>query len=153
VEGVFGGVDGDGCRAVVRGRVALTEVVGLDFVVEGADLFLRCISIPIASKQRKKVSESYPVDFIEIIRLQDGSADDASTIGSAHLHLDITEENIEFGLNRRGIALLADGEQGTEVGARHRSRGCIPAIERGVTGGEVGAESVRCEAGVRVAGG
>jgi hypothetical protein len=49
--------------------------------------------------------------------------------------------------------LLADGEQGTEVSARHRSRGCIPAIKGGVTGGEVGAESVCCEAGVRVAGG
>lgn len=40
VECLGGRGYGDGCGAVVAGCVAFTEVVCLDFVVEGADLFL-----------------------------------------------------------------------------------------------------------------
>lgn len=40
MEFLGGGGHGDGCGAVVAGCVAFAEVVGLDLVVEGADLFL-----------------------------------------------------------------------------------------------------------------
>ena len=40
MEGLFWGGDVDGGGAVVGGGVAFAEVVGLDLVVKGADLFL-----------------------------------------------------------------------------------------------------------------
>lgn len=72
---------------------------------------------------------SYPVDLIEVVGLQDGSAHDSDAVGGSHLHFDITEEDIGLGFNGRGIAPLTDHELGTEIGACHRSGGCVPAIK------------------------
>ena len=81
---------------VIGGSIALTEVVGLNGGV-----------VP---------TKGFPVNLIEIIRLEDNGANNAGTGGSLHGDLDFTVEDVEVGLDGRSITLLVDSELST-IGA------------------------------------
>lgn len=78
--------------AVVAGRVSFAEVVALN---------MRGVS-----------AEDLPVDFIQVIALQDDAADDAGAGGGAHPDFDFAAEEVVFGLDSGGIAAHGDGEVG-----------------------------------------
>lgn len=90
--------------------------------------------------------EVYPVDLVEVVGLEDGGADDAGAVGSAHHDLEVAEEDVEVGFDGGSVALLVDGELGAERGAGDVSSADSPAIERFGAGGEVGVETPASEA-------
>lgn len=94
----------------------------------------------------------YPVNFIQVVRLHHTGADDTGTIGSTKFDLHIAEEDVEVGLNGRGIALLADLELGTFGGAVHGIGGYIPSITPRRAISEVGAQGPLVETLVGCAG-
>lgn len=101
-DGLLGPVDGvvvvlglsrgDGVEraAVVAGGVALAKVVGLNLGILAA--------------------EPLPVDLIQIIGLDNYTADDTGSGGSLHEDLGAAEEEIPRRLDSWGIALLVQGE-------------------------------------------
>lgn len=97
---------------------------------------------------RTREGEKYPVNLIQVITFQNRSTDDSRPISSAHLDLDITEKDVEFCLNGRGISLLVYRECSAERGARYSARRHVPAVKGRVAGREVGREAPLREASV-----
>lgn len=60
--------------------------------------------------------ETYPINFVEDVRLQDNAAHNTGSRGSLHDHLSRSKEEVEVGIDGGSIALLVDGELGS-VGA------------------------------------
>lgn len=89
--------------------------------------------------------DRYPVDLVEVVGLEDGGADDAGAVGSAHHDLEVAEEDVKVGFDCGGVTLLVDGELGAEGGAGDVSSADSPAIERVGAGGEVGVEAPASE--------
>ena len=77
-------------HAIVRGSIALAEEVGLDLVVEA--------------------TEELPVDFVEVIALENDGADDTLARSGLHGDIDTAEEEVEVGLDGRRLTLLGDAE-------------------------------------------
>lgn len=75
--------------------VALAKIIGLDLVVVG--------------------TQPLPVNLVEIIGLQDGTADDAGAGSCLDFHIHSSEHDVPVGLQERAIALLGHGEDGTIV--------------------------------------
>lgn len=90
VERSLGGADTDVGSTVVATSVAFAEVVGFD--LSGI------------------TAESFPVDFVQVIGLEDNRADNTSTGGSLQCHLGGTEKEVCRCLDGGSIALLGDGE-------------------------------------------
>ena len=90
---------------------------------------------------------TYPVDFVEIIGFENPGADDTGAIGGSHLDVDMAEEDVEFTLDGGRVALLGDGELGTEVGAGHSAGGGVPTTQR--SGSEVSVVTVLVETSIR----
>ena len=57
--------------------------------------------------------DPYPIDLIQIVRLENDAAHDTSTRSRLHGNRNITKENVEVGLNGGSITLLVDGEGST----------------------------------------
>ena len=91
----------------------------------------------------------YPVDFVQVVRLQHGGADDADAVGGAHLDFHGAEEDVKVRFDGRAIALLVDNKGRAQWGAGHRSGCGVPALEGVGSAGEVGEFSVGRETGVR----
>lgn len=72
---------------------------------------------------------AYPVDLVEIVRLEDDTAADTGTAGSLHDNLSLAEEEVEVGLNGRSFTLLADDEVGTLIGKGDIVGGSNPSTE------------------------
>jgi len=96
VERVMGGADADPSLTVIGCGIALSEVVGLNGVILSAHRF--------------------PVNLIQVIRLQKGGADNALARRSLHLNGQFAVEEVEVADNSRSISFLVDSELGT-IGA------------------------------------
>lgn len=94
----------------------------------------------------------YPVNLIQVVGLHHTGADDTGAVGGAELDLHIAEEDVEVGLDSRGISLLTDHEFSTFGGAVHAIGGDIPSIAPRRTLGEVGGQGPLVETLVRRAG-
>lgn len=106
------------CLAVVGGCVALSKVV--------------CLNLGCGAAQ------PLPVDLIEVVRLENGRGYDAGAWCSLHHNGDDPEEDVEVGLDRRGITRLGNGVDGTiGVVVGESSVGDVPVIARSL--GEVNA--------------
>lgn len=90
VPGLLRGCDVVLDHAIVGGSVALAKKVGLNLVV--------------------KATEELPVDFVEIIALEDDGADDTLARSGLHGDVDTAEEEVEVGLDGRRLTLLGDAE-------------------------------------------
>jgi hypothetical protein len=121
---------------VVGVRVAFAEVVGLNLSVIAAKSFLYERSALIRTTS---FISTYPVHFVQVVRLQDDTADNPGTRSRLHLDLRRTEEKVEIGLDGGGIAFLVDDELGTVGTICDRSGGHSPII--GGALGEVGKET------------
>lgn len=93
--------------SVVRGGIALAEVVGLD---------LGGIT-----------TQPLPVDLVKIVGLEDEARNHTLADRGLDCHIDLAEEDVLVGANRRGISLLVDGEDGTILGII--DRGAIERLE------------------------
>lgn len=60
-----------------------------------------------------EIIAAHPVNLIEVVRLEDVSADDAGSVGSSQLDIDMAKEYVEVTLDGGCITLLRDGELGT----------------------------------------
>lgn len=89
---------------------------------------------------------AYPVDLVEVVGLEDGGAYDAGAVGGSHHDFEVAEHDVEVGFDGGCVALLVDGELGTERGAGYIPGADSPAIERVGTGGEVCVETPASEA-------
>lgn len=56
--------------------------------------------------------QAYPVNLIQIIRLQDDAANNTCARSGLHHHFGLSEEEVEVGVNGRCVALLSDSELG-----------------------------------------
>lgn len=83
--------------------------------------------------------ETYVVDLVQIVGLQNPGADDTSTVGGTHLDIDVTEEDVPFTGNSGGLSLLGDLELGTKRSLRHGLGGDVPVV-KGTFLGEVAGE-------------
>lgn len=97
-------VDGVGVEVIVVARVSVegstTKALGISLAkVVGLDL--RVVS-----------AQPFPVDLVQIVRLQDGAADNARAGSGLDHVLDVSEHDVEVGGDQRRIALLGDGERG-----------------------------------------
>lgn len=72
---------------------------------------------------------TYPVNLIEVIGLQNNGADNTLAGSSLHLDGDLTVEEIEVGLDGRGIALLVDREGGTIAANVHLAGSGGPLVQ------------------------
>lgn len=88
----------------------------------------------------------YPVDLVQVVGLEDGSAHDSGAVGSSHHDLEVAEHEVEVGFDGGCVTLLVDGELGAERGAGYIPGGDSPAIERVGSGGEVRVEAPASEA-------
>lgn len=57
--------------------------------------------------------EAHPVNLVQVVRLQDNTADNTSTAGSLHDNLSSAEEEVEVGLDGGSLASLVDSERST----------------------------------------
>lgn len=71
---------------------------------------------------------SYPVDLVEIIRLQHDATDDASAWGCFHGDGDFTEEDVEVCLDGGCLTLLVDCELGAVRACLDVAGSCSPLI-------------------------
>lgn len=76
-------------------------------------------------------AEEFPVDFIEIIGLEDDAADDAVADGGFHPYLELTEEEVEFGLDCRCVAAGVDGKLGARGTVFDEAGGGVPSAAGG----------------------
>jgi len=81
------------CAAAVAARVSFAEIVRLHFGGFG--------------------SEPFPVNFVQIIGLQDGTADNARSWSCLDGEFDLAEHDVPAGLDQRPVTLLGNGESGT----------------------------------------
>lgn len=82
------------------------------------------------------IGGTYPVNLIQVVRLQDDGADDTGTRSSLHLDLIVAEEGVELGVHGGSIGILVDGELGTIITIAND--GVVGAHPAGiVTSGEV----------------
>lgn len=88
-------VDGGIATTVVRGRVTLAEVVGLD--LGGV------------------TAEPLPINLVQVIRLEHKASDDASAGRGLNPHVHLAEEDVLCAGNSRCLALLLDREDGALV--------------------------------------
>lgn len=95
---------------------------------------------------------THPVDLIQVIGLQNNAADDTGSRGNLHRDIDLAEEDVEIGLNGRGITLLVDGELGAIGASLHMAGGGLPSIESRITFGEVRVKGGLVKTRVRGAG-
>lgn len=93
VEVVLGRADGVVGTTVVGGGVSLAEVVGLD--LGGV------------------TTKPLPVNLVEVVGLQDEAGDNTLTSAGLQGNIDLAKEDPLVGLNRGGLGLLVDGEDGT----------------------------------------
>jgi hypothetical protein len=83
------------CTAVVGGGITLSEVVGLD--LGGV------------------ATEPLPVDLVEVIGLQNEAGDNTGTGRGSDGDVNLAEEDVLGARDGRGVALVLDGEDGTEL--------------------------------------
>lgn len=103
-------------------------------------------------RQRKSNYDTYPVNLIKYVRLEDNAAHDTSTGSSFQLHFSFTKEEVEISVNGGRISLLRNGELGTIITEFNIATGSDPAVHGGFTLGEVRTESLAVQAWVRLAG-
>lgn len=56
---------------------------------------------------------AYPINLIKIVGFENNAAHDTGTVSGLHGDGDITEEDVEVGLNGRSITTLGNGESST----------------------------------------
>lgn len=71
-----------------------------------------------------------PVDFIEVVRLQNPGADDADAARCSHLDVDMPKEDIEVAFDGGGVTLLGNGKLGAEFSACHGAGSGVPTPQR-----------------------
>lgn len=84
---------------------------------------------------------TYPVDLVQVIRLEHNTADNTSTGGSLHLDFGSTPEEVVSGLKGGSVTLLLNDELGTVGSICNGARGDIPATLS--AGSEITAEGSR----------
>lgn len=72
---------------------------------------------------------TYPVNLIQVARLQNVRADNTGAVGGSQLDIDMTEEDVPFTGDGRGLALLSDLELGTERSLSNGLGSNVPGIE------------------------
>lgn len=84
--------------------------------------------------------ETYPVDFVQVIGLENDSADNTLTWSGLHLDFDIAKENVKVGRENRSIVLLSNGDSCTLAGVGNPGLvcGCPLSV---VTFGKIGIET------------
>jgi len=114
VEFRVGILDGVEAATVEGGVVALTEEVTLHLA--------------------GVVSDPFPIDLVQVVRLQHHTADDTCALGHLHPRLDHAEEDIEVGLEQGGLAFLREGKLGSLGGGGVITRGHVPdgTVEGGI---------------------
>lgn len=55
-------------------------------------------------------SKPFPVNFVQVIGLHHGAADDSTSRGRFDLEIDSAEHDVPVGLDQRSVALLGNGE-------------------------------------------
>lgn len=68
---------------------------------------------------------AYPVNLVQVLGLQDDTADNTLARGGLHGDLDLSVEDVEVGLDGRGFPALADGERSAVGGVVLDGRGNI----------------------------
>nr|POE93284.1 hypothetical protein CFP56_19296 [Quercus suber] len=118
-------------------------------VVEGVELALVAVPVPVGLDEGGVATHDLEVDLVEVVGQQDDGADDAGAGGGAHQDLDAAPEDVEAGLERDRVALLRDGEvraivveldqvvAGEHVPER-RVEGGLGRVEAGRVGGAEG---------------
>lgn len=91
-------------------------------------------------------TSTYPVDLVQIIRLQHDAADNALPGSGLHLDFGRPEEEVKAGLDRRGVTLFGDGELDPVGAVRNAPAHGLP-VGRGALG-EVGVGILTVEAGI-----
>lgn len=72
---------------------------------------------------------THPVNLIQVTRLQNVCADNTGAVGGSQFHIDVTEEDVPFTGNGRGLALLGDLELSTERSLSNGLGSDVPVIE------------------------
>jgi hypothetical protein len=85
--------------SVVCRRIALSKVVGLDLCIISA--------------------ESFPINLVQIIALEDNGGHNAGAGGHLHNNIDVTEEDVVVGLDGGGVSSLGDRKLGTQATIRY----------------------------------
>lgn len=82
------------------------------------------------------VANPFPVNLVQVVRLQHDTTDDTSTGSHLDVHFDDAEEDVEGGLDCGRFELLVDGEFGALVGVDDFAIGDVPdlLIESAVEG-------------------
>lgn len=96
--------------------------------------------------------ETYPVNLVQVVRLQDNAADDTLARSDSHLDIDTAEEDVEVGLDGGSITLLGHGELGAIVAKVDLASSGLEARQSALALGEVGIEVSLLQAGVVGAG-
>lgn len=92
--------------------------VGVGDVVVTAAVVARVVSfaVVVGLHLGGVVTDPFPVNLVQVVGLQDNTADNTTTLGHLDVSLDNTEEDKELGLQRGGVQLLLDGEFGSVLG-------------------------------------
>jgi hypothetical protein len=73
-------------------------------------------------------AEPFPVDFVEVVGLQDGGRDDARARGGLEVERHAPEEEVPVGLDGRVVAGFTDGELRACRCVLHVPCGDLPGI-------------------------
>lgn len=95
---------------------------------------------------------TYPVDLIQIVRLQDDTANNTLTRSDPHLDINTAKENVEVGLDGGSVTLLGNSELGTIFAEVDLAGSGLEARKSALALGEVGVEVSLLQAGVIGAG-
>lgn len=83
------------------------------------------------------VQNTYPVDLVQVIRLDDNAADDSSSRSSFQRDFGLSEEEVEVRLDGGRVKPLLDGELRAIGSSVDGSRGGPPSWEGGLGSSEV----------------
>lgn len=72
---------------------------------------------------------TYPVNLIQVARLQNVCADNTGAVGGSQFDIDVTEEDVPFTGDGRGLAFLGDLELSTERSLSNGLGSNVPGIE------------------------
>lgn len=112
----------------VGGVVVELGVCVLNLVLVAVFIVLDTFAVEVGLHGVHVVSDPFPIDLVQIVRLEDHTADDAPAMGYLEMSLDDAEEDVEVRLQGRRLQFLLDGELGAFGGVLELTVGDIPEI-------------------------
>ena len=91
--------------------------IGVFNIVEFAVFIVRdSLAVVVGLDFRRIVPNPFPVNFIQIVRLQDHTTDNTTALCHLSLEFEDTKEDVEGGLDRRRLEFLRNREFGALIG-------------------------------------